>query len=162
MKPSPVRALVPTLALAVCLGCGNAEIEPFLGKWNGGFVAEEAAGASKRDNLTGYLQVYRTQDRFELFLQGEQQSVTAKGTWSAEKSRITLTVLDLKVDDGGGEQGRDLSKRFIPADDLKAAYTGKLALDLGPDKLRLKGLKTNVGGLVGVHEFQKVTHKYTY
>lgn len=163
-----MKARQSRIALLAMIGfaaaCAGKDAAPYLGKWNGKFVVE-SAGEDKdlaRNELKGFLQLYRTGNRFTLHLSGEQQSIDAKGSWKVEGKRITLHTKDLTIDDFGGEAKRDLRKKYIPADDVRKAYGGNLVLDAADDAKHLRGLTTNVGPLIGHHEFEKVTNEYTY
>lgn len=148
------------------VGCANQAIRPYLGKWNGGFVVDRSDDPKAKDlarnNLNGFLQLYGTDKKFVLHLNGEQEAIDATGTWTVKGNKATLQVLDVEIDDAGGELKRDPSKRYIPASDLRAAYQGDLVLEMSKDQLNLTGLESNIGSLVGHHEFKKVTNTYTY
>jgi hypothetical protein len=147
-------------------GCEIRDNNPFLGRWTGKFAVESAGTETgkelARNDLKGYLQVYATHKKFEMYLVGEQETLTARGEWSSEGNRMILKVLSLEIDDAGGEMKRRMDKKYILPDDLREAYHGSLALELSEDKQKLVGQKMTVGLLIGAHQFQKVTNRYTY
>jgi len=131
---------------------------PYLGKWSGGFQVEKvrpgtAIADPKRNNLKGFLQLYATDHRYELHLDGEQFGLIARGTWSEENGRLSLTSNDVKIDDGGGEEARNPNRAWIDPKDLREAYSRPMGLRLSKDGQRLTGLIIDVGPLTGTHSF---------
>lgn len=130
---------------------------PYLGKWSGGFTVETAGkgsvGGARRNDLKGFLQLYRTDARYELHLDGEQFGLVAGGSWDEKKGRVTLSPKEVKIDDGGGEEVRDPNKAWVKPDELRAAYSRPLSLRLSKDGQTLTGLLVDVGPLTGTHSF---------
>jgi len=150
-----------SFAIIAEASCSNKDIMPFLGKWSGGFnVQRVTVGADtpkdrERSSLHGFVQIYATNRKFKLHLEGEQEALDLTGTWTFKKNRMTLTTTDFAVDDQGGADMRNPNMKFIPADELRVGYTRPMVLDLSPDKKHLSGLPITIGGLVGKHDFAK-------
>jgi len=153
-----VRRLYPALLLPLLAGCGTRTAMPYLGKWSGGFDVEKVGpGAAikdpERNRLKGFLQLYATNEKFELHLDGEQFGLIAKGTWKQKDGRFTFSPNDVKIDDGGGEEARNPNRAWINPADLRAAYSRPLALRVSKDGQKLTGLLVDVGPLTGTHSF---------
>jgi len=139
----------------------NKTLVPYLGKWTGAFnVQRVTKGADsttdrERSSLHGFVQIYATNRKFKIHLDGEQESLDVAGVWTLKKNRMTLTVTDFVLDDQGGEDMRNPNMKFIPAEELRIGYSRPLVLDLSPDKKKLTGLPITIGNLVGKHEFVK-------
>ena len=150
------KALGTGILLVVLAGCDRSAM-PFLGKWSGGFTVERAGkgavGGAARNSLKGFLQLYRTGERYELHLEGEQFGLVAGGTWSQKDGRLTLAPTSVKIDDGGGEETRDPNRAWIDPAQLREAYSRPLALRVSKDGKKLTGLLVSVGPLVGTHAF---------
>jgi len=163
------KAILPTLFLIFLIvltlraGNSNKDVRPFLGKWAGKYAVQELSGKTKgqtateigRNELKGYLQVYGTKRSFLLHLEGEQQGIDVKGTWSVKGDRLTLDAGDIVIDDRGGEQQRDPNRPYIPAEAVRATYGKAMTLQMSKDKKRLLGLTSGLGELIGRHEFVK-------
>ncbi len=149
--------MIVLLSLVALTGCGDRSAMPYLGKWSGGFTVERAGpgtvGGARRNDLKGFLQLYRTDARYELHLDGEQFGLVAGGTWTQKTGRVALSPTSVKVDDGGGEEKRNPNRAWIPADALSAAYSRPMSLRLSKDGKTLTGLPLDVGPLVGTHSF---------
>ena len=147
--------LIPVLALA---GCGTKEGMAYFGRWSGRFAVESAEGSSEGDRLRsgmkGYLQIYATERRFKMHLEGEQQNVDVSGHWEIKKRRLTLRSNDIQIEDPG-EELSDPTRKRLPPRALRDAYARPLVFDLSPDGRALTGLTTSVGTLVGRHLFTK-------
>lgn len=130
---------------------------PFLGKWSGGFTVERvgkgAVGGARMNDLKGFLQLYKTDARYELHLEGQQFGLVAGGSWSQKDGRVSLAPTSVKVDDGGGAEVRDPNRAWIDPKDLSAAYSKPMSLRLSKDGQRLLGLLDEVGPLTGTHSF---------
>lgn len=130
---------------------------PFLGKWSGGLtvdrVGPKAIGSPKENGLKGFLQLYRTGDRFELHLDGAQFSLVSGGTWSHKNGQVILTPKEVKIDDGGGWEARDPNRPWVDPAELREGYSRPMALNLSTDGQRLTGLLVSVGPLTGTHSF---------
>ena len=140
----------------------NKELLPYLGKWSGGFMVEQIDGKAnpalaKRASLTGYLQLYGSNDRFELRLNGEQQEVVVTGTWQlVSETQIELKPEKYQIDDFGGAENRDPNLVYVPNDAVRAAYGKALALSLSSDKQTLIAPLSSIGPLTGIHQFKRV------
>ncbi len=147
---------VAPLALLL-LGCGDRSKMPYLGKWSGGFdvetVGKGAVGGRERNRLKGFLQLYRTDARYELHLDGEQFGLVAGGSWSEKAGRVTLSPKEVKIDDGGGEEVRNPNRAWIEPTVLREAYSRPMALRVSKDGKSLTGLLMDVGPLTGAHSF---------
>ena len=132
---------------------------PYLGKWSGGFTVRRAGpgavGGPRRNDLKGYLQLYRTGARYELSLEGEQFGVVAGGTWKERDGRVDLAPTGVKIDDGGGEEARNPNRAWIAPAALSEAYSRPMSLRLSKDGRRLTGLLVEVGPLLGTHAFTR-------
>ena len=130
---------------------------PLLGKWSGAFTVDKvgpgAVGDARRNALKGFLQLYKTDSRFELHLEGEQFGLVAGGSWSFKGDRVTLTPKEVKIDDGGGEEARNPNRAWIDPAALRAAYSRPMSLRRSKDGQSLKGLLIEVGPLTGTHAF---------
>ena len=142
---------------ALLLGCGDRSAMPYLGKWSGGLTVDRigpgAIGTVARNSLKGFLQLYRTDARYELHLDGEQFGLVAGGSWAQKDGRVTLSPTSVKVDDGGGEEVRNPNKAWIEPAVLSDAYSHPMSLRLSKDGQRLTGLLVEVGPLTGTHSF---------
>jgi hypothetical protein len=133
---------------------------PFLGKWSGTFTVSEIQGGGadkdmKRESLRGFVQVYATNRKYKMEMNGEQETIDVNGTWTIHGNRITLTPIEVIIDDQGGIDQRDPNKKFIPSDEVRAAYGRPLILEQTPDKKALNGLKMVIGKLIGTHRYIK-------
>jgi len=154
----------PLLALAfivAIVGCGDKKKVPFLGQWNGQFeVSKVGRGPDtpldrKHHMLRGYVSIRLDKNTFLLHLEGEQQKVDVKGTWSYAGSQITLDPKEAKVITDGGENGVDPNLKYVPEADLYEAYLNKITLKLSADGSTLTGLTTTIAFLEGIHTFKK-------
>jgi hypothetical protein len=131
---------------------------PYLGKWSGGFTVDRvrpgvAVSDPTRNALKGFLQLYATERRYELHLDGEQFGLVARGSWTEENGRLSLAPNEVKIDDGGGEEARNPNKTWIDPKELREAYSRPMGLRLSKDGQRLIGLLIDVGPLTGTHSF---------
>lgn len=156
MRP---RAALALLAL-VLAGCGDKAAMPYLGKWTGHLAVESAPGGTERDRrrseMKGFLQLYATERRFTLHLEGEQQTVEVTGRWEVKRRRVTLRPRDVRIVDPG-EDAFDPNLKRISPPELRNAYARPLVLDAAPGGRALTGLTTSVGPLIGKHVFTKGT-----
>lgn len=163
----PLRYAIPLVVVLLAMiaatlrgGKSNENLRPFLGKWRGEFAVQQAGGKTgaeaKRYNLRGYLQVYATKRRFQMRLEGEQQGVDITGTWEAKDNSLTLTPKDVQIDDRGGEELRDPNKVYIPAEEIRAAYSRPVPLRMDAQKRNLQGPLSSIGqDRLGRHTFEK-------
>ncbi len=131
---------------------------PYLGKWSGNFTVETvgkgaAVADPRRNDLKGFLQLYRTDARYELHLDGEQFGLVAGGSWAQKDGRVTLSPTSVKIDDGGGEEARNPNRAWLDPAALREAYSRPLSLRLSKDGQHLSGLLVDVGPLTGTHAF---------
>ncbi len=157
MKKTALTILIGTMLM----GCNmHTELMPFLGKWSGKFVVTtlKNGGSDKdrtREELKGFVQVYATHRTYKMELEGEQETINIEGNWTISDKRITLTPKHLVIDDKGGADLRDPNKKYIAAEDVRAAYGQPLILTEAANKKALHGLEITVGNLQGHHEFIK-------
>ncbi|MDR3690377.1 MAG: hypothetical protein P4L46_13430 [Fimbriimonas sp.] len=155
------RILFLTLLACCTAGCNmHKDLLPFLGKWSGKFQVRsiEGGGSSKdviREEMHGYIQVYETGRSYKMELQGEQETIDVDGTWAHKANRIILSPKSIAIDDMGGAESRDPNKKYIPADQLRDAYSSELVLTESKDNKALHGLEMTIGRLIGKHEFIK-------
>lgn len=144
--------------------CSNKDMLPYLGKWPGGFVVGEVrrgpntAIDQKRSSLKGFVQIYATNRKFKIHLEGEQETIDVDGDWTRKARRMDLHVQHVVIDDQGGAALRDPNRKFILPDDIRAAYSRPLILDLSADGKSLNGLPMSIGDLTGRHLFAKETY----
>jgi len=144
--------------------CSNKDMLPYLGKWPGGFVVSEVRRGpntsvdQKRSSLKGFVQIYATNHKFKLHLEGEQETIDVDGDWTRKAKRMDLRVQHVVIDDQGGAALRDPNRKFILPDDIRAAYSRPLILDLSADGKNLNGLPMSIGDLTGRHLFAKETY----
>jgi hypothetical protein len=154
-------ALVSTIMVFVNK-TAHSELKPYLGKWNGGFEVFSIPGTEnprlyKLNSLKGFVVLYAANMKFDLELSGEQQDITVTGTWKIlRKGRVELSGKKIKIDDYGGDLKRDPNKPYIPNQDVTAAYSKPIILDLSKDGQRFTGLLISVGVLEGTHRFDRV------
>lgn len=144
------------LPAALLLGCGDRNLQPFLGKWAGGLEVlrvKSGEGDPKAYELRGDLQMYVR--KFELNLTGPQQAVRVRGTWRYEGKRVRLKANDLKFDDRGGEDQRDPNRAYLDPKDLQAFLGREQGLNLSKDGNRLAGVEDALAGLVARLAFTK-------
>lgn len=155
MRPTLVATALT--AIATLTGC-NKERIPFLGHWDGGFdvTSSTASAPTTALNMRGYLQLYRTSDKFLIELSNPTQVLDLGGKWRMiGGKRIELTFRDFKLTEPDLTKLRGMRRPFLDPADLKAAYTKPLILDLSPDGKTLTGLLMRIGPLLGRHEFKK-------
>ena len=161
MRRIKVLLLAP---LALLCGCnfGDKKVMRFLAIWTGGFTVQQVIkGAdSPKDragyNLKGYLKILSNRQEFWIHLEGSQQGVDIKGNYKLEKDRITLKIGPAtKIDDFGGIDKRNPNLKWIPSEDLQASFGRPIILDLSKDGMKLTGLITTIGPVLGKYEFTK-------
>ncbi len=149
------------LGLTVRATNANRDLLTYTGKWKGGFTVDSITTGPDdeanrhRSRLQGYVQIYLSNRRFQLHLEGEQQGIDVDGSWTADGNRVTLKPREVKIDDQGGEAKRDPNKKYIPNEAVMAAYNRPLVLIQTPDKKGYEGLVVTVGPLLGKHRFTK-------
>lgn len=153
--------LVLGLGLTLRATGSNKDLLPYVGKWTGKFVVEEMTGGGTaqervRNNLHGYLQLYRTKESYLLHMEGEQEIIDVKGTWQRKGSQIELKATEVKINDFGGEEKRDPNKMFIDPEKVREAYSRPMVLKLSEDKRSLSGPQTSIANLIGRHVFTRL------
>ena len=154
------RLGIGIIALLALSGCGVNPITPYLGRWHADFLVEkllrgDSADARKRESLHGYLQVYATENRFKMQLEGEQQGIDLTGNWILDKEKIRLKCSEIKIDDHGGSDKRDPNLKYIDSDVIRATYAREIILRRSKDHTKLVGLEITVGNLLGHHEMNR-------
>jgi hypothetical protein len=141
--------------LVAVLGRTNAnqELKPYLGLWRGEFRVG-------KDLMTGYLRIKGSRKEADLHLEGIQQTIDVKGTWTLEKPRrISFKSNDIKIDDFGGAASRDPNKPYIPNESVMAGYARPIIFDLSADGEKLTSLPEPFGKATAVHEFTRTFGK---
>ena len=152
---------VLAFAFIVLAGCGDQKVVPFLGQWPGQFTVDKVNKGPdgpedrKHHTLHGYLSVRLNKKSYMLHLEGEQQQIDVKGTWTYSGNQLTLTPVDPKINTEGGKEGLNPNFKFVPVDELYLAYEKKMTLNLSKDRATLLGLRTSVAFLEGTHSFKK-------
>jgi hypothetical protein len=130
---------------------------PYLGHWVGGFQVTSATREVPVAKLAmnGYLQLYRTDDKFLIQLSNPTQVLNLGGVWRMIGAhRIELTFNAFRIDEPDLTKLKGMRRAYLEPEDLKAAYSKPLILDLGPPGT-LNGLLVRVGPLLGRHVFMK-------
>ncbi|MGV3614895.1 MAG: hypothetical protein ACO1SV_06130 [Fimbriimonas sp.] len=139
----------------------NRDLLRYTGKWEGGFTIEsiqkgkDTEEERHRNRIVGFVQIYLTNRKYTLHLEGAQQAIDVDGIWVAKDDRVTLTPKNVKIDDKGGPEQRDPNKPYIPNEAVQAAYNRPMTLVQSPDKQRYEGLAVTVGDFLGKHQFAK-------
>ena len=134
---------------------------PFLGQWPGQFTVDKVNKGPdgpedrKHHTLHGYLSVRLNKKSYMLHLEGEQQQIDVKGTWTYSGNQLTLTPVDPKINTEGGKEAINPNFKYVPPEDLFLAYEKKMTLNLSKDGTTLQGLRTTVAFLEGTHSFKK-------
>jgi hypothetical protein len=157
-----MKRLILLVAVLLLAGCGSKDKLPYLGRWHGDFVVDKIlqGGTDKdrqREGLRGSLQVYATDDRLILHLEGEQEVIDVNGTWEHTGTAMTLRFTRIKIDDMGGANLRDPNLKFIPSVDVRTAFQRNMVLHLSRDKQKLNGLEVSIGPLTGHFLFTRST-----
>lgn len=148
------------IALLALSGCGVNPMTPYLGRWHADFTVDKVLKNDtetnrKRESLHGYLQVYATENRFKMLLEGEQQGVALSGNWTLKGDQLRLKFGEIKIDDRGGSDLRDPNLKYIESDVIRATYSRDLILNRTRDHKRLVGLEITMGNLLGHHEMNR-------
>lgn len=155
------------LLASVLGGCADRAEVPYLGRWDGRFNVRTVDSTvpirdPKRNSFRGFILFYRTLNRCALHMEGEQEAVDANGTWRLNAHQIVVTFRSkddsksgISIDDAGGADLRDPNKAFIPAKDLKDAFSKTLALNIGANRKELASPLIQIGPLTGSYEFTK-------
>lgn len=160
MKRTRAILTAPLLAWALA-GCNpNSQLMPYYGKWDGGYMVEELDSPAtekdlQRESLSGYIMLYATGNKFKLYQQGEQQTIEVEGTWKLEGKQVRTQTTKIKIDDMGGEEFRDPNKKYIPSDDVRAAFGKPMVLTLNSAKTELKTPAVGIGNRIGSFTFKR-------
>ncbi|MHB8637393.1 MAG: hypothetical protein ACYC96_13065 [Fimbriimonadaceae bacterium] len=153
-----LRTVAMLLAAGATVAGCNKERIPFLGHWDGGFdvTSTTASVPTTAIVLRGYIQLYRTNDRFLMEMANPLQLLDLAGNWRMVSStRIELTFHNFKLTEPDLEKLKAMHKPYLDPVALRAAYTKPLILDLSPNGKQLTGLLVRVGPLLGTHVFRK-------
>ncbi len=156
-----MRKFTSLCALLVLFGsgCVNKEKWPYLGKWNGGFRADTLAGAApsdlKRWDMPGYLMIYATKWTFKLHLEAEQAIIDVKGTWKVRNNAMTLNIVEVKIDDKGGEERRNPNLKYLSAETIRKTLGRELSFKISRDGKEIDTALLSYGDLLGIHHFKK-------
>jgi hypothetical protein len=153
----PTLVVTAFVAIGSLTGC-NKERIPYLGHWDGGFnvTSSTASPPTAALNIRGYLQLYRTGDKFLIELSNPTQVLDLGGKWRmVGGKRIELAFHEFKLTEPDLAKLKGMRRPFLEPADLKIAYTKPLILDLSPDGKKLTGLLMRMGPLLGRHEFSK-------
>lgn len=140
---------------------GDQKAVPFLGQWPGQFTVDkvnrgpDGPDDRKHHTLHGFLSIRLDKTSYLLRLEGEQQQIEVKGTWSYSGNQITLSPNDIKPKTEGGKDGINPNFKYVPDEDLYNAYQKKITLNLSKDGSSLTGLRTTIAFLEGTHSFKK-------
>jgi hypothetical protein len=137
------------LLILVVAGCTDKDRAPVMGHWTGGFFSDEA------EVMRGYLQLYKTGDKFKMRLASKDQEINFAGTWTVAKGRVELRVTDTQFDNPPEETIKALGIRIFESEQVRSAYSKPIALDVSDDGKSLKGLTMTLGDLQGRHRFSK-------
>jgi hypothetical protein len=141
-----ILLLAPFLLL---VGCVDKDRAPVLGTWTGGFYTDQA------EVLRGYLQLYKTGDKFKMHLNNKDQEMNIDGTWTIAKKRIELHVSDIKFENPAEEVQKALKLRIFPSEQVRTAYAKPIILNIKLDENELNGLTMTLGDIQGKHVFKK-------
>lgn len=139
----------------------HRELLRYTGKWAGAFTVDsiskgpDTESDRKRSRLEGYLQLYLSGRRYLFHVDGEQQGVEVNGTWQAQNDRVILTPNHVAIDDHGGADKRDPNKKYIPNDDVQAAFNRPLILIQSDDHQGFVSLPVSIGAYLGKYSFRK-------
>lgn len=142
-------------------GGGDQKAVRFLGQWPGAFNVDKVNRGPdgpedrKHNTLRGYLSVRLNKKSYILHLEGEQQMIDVKGTWTYSGDQLILSPDDVKPKTEGGKDGINPNFKFVPDEELYNAYLKKITLNLSKDGSTLQGLRTTIAFLEGSHSFKK-------
>lgn len=152
-----VRGALVLCAAVAAAGCHKEQI-PYLGYWHGGFEVDDSV--PKADAQTamprGYLQLYRTHDKFLIELANQIQVLDLGGTWKMLNSHsIELTFHDFRLNEPDVDKLKAMRRSFIDPAALREVYGKPMVLHLSADGKTLEGLLVHIGPLLGKHRFIK-------
>ena len=153
------RKLFLLLFVLTMVSCGNDRFVPYIGIWQGRFQAEGPDAPKDGDpdrDWRGYLQLYRTEEKFILHLESRSLAMDVKGKWTLkEDMRVLLTPEEFTFDDRGGQLMRDQRLKPLDPKAIQESYGRQVILDISPDRKKLTGLLTRFGPMLGRHVFAK-------
>ncbi len=149
--------LAPLLLVA---GCADRARASLTGRWTGGFDVSKVTGKlqtsdPKRNDWQGSIQLYLTDTRCSMHLEGEQEAVDLQGHWHLNHKQIVVRFDSVKIDDAGGAEGRNPNKAFIAPADLQAAFAIPMTLDITEKGKALESPLVQIGPLLGSYRFSK-------
>lgn len=118
-----------------------------MGMWTGGFYVDEA------EVLRGYLQLYRTGDKFKMGLGTKDQEINFQGTWKVKGQRVELQALDIDFQNPTEANRKALGLIVLDSEKVRNAYAKPITLDL--KNKELVGLTITIDKFQGRHKFQK-------
>lgn len=156
-------ALLGVLLITLTLRAtgSNRDLLRYTGKWEGGFTIDsiqrgpDTEEERHRNRIVGFVQIYLTNRKYTLHLEGTQQAIDIDGTWVAKGDRVTLTPKTVKIDDKGGPELRDPNKPYIANEAVQTTYNRPMTLVQSADKRRYDGLAITLGDFLGKHHFEK-------
>ena len=157
----PVALTFIALVVIKISGGGDREAVKFLGNWPGQFTVDKVERGPdgpddrKHHTLRGYVNVRLNKKMYTMHMEGEQEQVDIKGTWTITGNQITLAPSDTKINVEGGKEGINPNFKFVPIEDLYQAYEKKITLNLTKDGSTLQGLRTTIAFLEGSHSFKR-------
>ncbi len=109
------RTQIATLVFAVSFlsGC-NKQTIPYLGHWDGGFEVTSSTSTAQNEKLAmnGYLQLYRSHEKFLMQLSNPTQVLNVGGTWHMlGPKRIQLTFNSFRLDEPDLDKLREYGDR---------------------------------------------------
>ena len=144
-----MKRLVILMFLAFGAACADPERTPVMGHWTGGFYTDQA------EVLRGYLQLYRTGDKFKMRLASPNQELNLAGTWTIAKGRVELRVQDIEFHNPTEQQRVARNLVVFDSDRIRENYRKPIALDLRDDGRSLRGLAMTLDTIQGRHQFSK-------
>jgi len=137
------------LLLISCFGCTDKQRTPVLGMWSGGFYTDKA------EVLRGYLQLYKTGDKFKMRLATREQEMTFNGTWTIAKGRVELQIADVEFENPTDEERKARGIRVFDSEKVREAFAKPIALDLTDQDKTLRGLTMTLDQIQGRLGFTK-------
>jgi hypothetical protein len=137
------------LFLIACIGCADKQRTPVLGMWTGGFYTDKA------EVLRGYLQLYKTGDKFKMRLATREQEMNFAGTWAIAKGRVELHISDVQFENPTDEERKARGIRVFDSEKVREAIAKPIALDLIDDGKTFRGLTMTLDQVQGRLGFTK-------
>jgi hypothetical protein len=144
------------------IGCsaGDPAMARAAGGWTGRFAIDSVSGKAdpkeiEAELMKGNLQLYITHSKFKLEMANLHQKFTIGGSWTAEKSRVTITADTFAFKNPTEEEQKTFGLSIIGPDEIRVAFGHAVVFDETEDKRRLTGLKMSIGKLIGRFEFER-------